>query len=130
MNPATELQKSTYADLVAADIPGVMTKVFHRVPANTALPYVEIGHDQVMGDDTAGVFFDCYVEVSVFAKTMPEMKAIADRVHTALDRAPTLEGFTCHEWHFTGLRSVTQKYGSDIIEQGVVEFEYSIQRLP
>ena len=130
MSLAVELQRSTYADLTAAAIPGLGDRVFSRVPAQTALPYAEIGHDTILGNDDAGDFYDCTVEVSVFAATMAEMKTLAAHVEATLSRPPVLDSYSCHEWHFEGLRSVTQKYGSDLIEQGILEFQYMVQRRP
>ncbi len=127
--PSTEVQKAVYARLIAANIPGVGSKVFHRVPASTPLPYLEIGRDLISGNDDAGDFYDCEVEIEVFATTIPEAKAIAERIHAALNSPLVLNGFSCHEHHFVGLRPSRSIQGSDIVETIVVEFEYMIQKI-
>jgi len=125
--PSLEIQKWVYARLVAAAIPGVLAKVYPRVPAGAALPYLEIGNDQIIGDDEAGNFFECHVEVSAFAATTTEAKTIAGLVYAALNVAPTLTGFTCHEWHYTSTLYRSEIDGSDEFEQAIIEFEYHVQ---
>lgn len=104
--------------------------VYTRIPPKTPLPYVEIGQNQIIGEDDAGSFFRAYVEVSVYAATTAEMKAIAGQVFSALNVNLTLDGFTCHEFHYDGLNPHREMQGSDVIEQGIMTFEYLVQTLP
>lgn len=127
--PSYALQKAVYDALIAASIPEVGAKVFHTIPSQTALPYIETGHNQIIGEDDAGSFFRAFVEVVVFAKSAPKRDLIVSAVHTALDRILTLDGFSMHEHHYDGSTPITEVVGSDIIEQSTVRFEYLIQTL-
>lgn len=106
-------------------IPGV--KSYARVPPKTALPYIERGQDQVIGEDDAGSFFRAYVEVSVFAATTAEMKTIVGKVYAELFKNLTLDGFACHEFHYDGMVPRQIKTDGEQIEQGIMTFEYLIQ---
>lgn len=109
-------------------IPGV--KSYSRVPSKTALPYIERGQDQVIGEDDAGNFFRAYVEVSVFAATTADMKKLVGEVHTALNKNLTLKDFTCHEFHYDGMTPRSIKTDGEQIEQGIMSFEYLVQAQP
>lgn len=124
--PSYAIAKAVDAALAA--ITGLT--VYTRIPPKTPLPYVEIGNDQIIGEDDAGAFFRAYVEVSVYAATTGEMKAIAGKVFEALNRNLTLDGFTCHEFHYDGMVPRREIQGQDVIEQGVMTFEYLVQTLP
>lgn len=124
--PSLAIAKAINAALTA--VSGL--KVYTRIPPKTPLPYCEIGNDQIIGEDDAGSFFRAYVEVSVYAATTAEMKTIAGEVFTALNRNLTLDGFTCHEFHYDGLVPRKEIQGSDVVEQGVMTFEYLVQTLP
>lgn len=128
--PSFALQKAVYLALISPSISGVGTKVFHRIPAGTALPYLEIGHDTIIGDDEAGDFFDVTVEVQAFARSMADLKPIVAAIYAALFRNLTLEGFTSHEFHHVSTRYATQQSGSDLIEVAIIEFDYSLQTSP
>lgn len=122
-DPSYAIQKAVNAALTA--IPGL--KVYTRVPAGAKLPYVEIGGDQILGDDDAGSFFTAYVEVRSYAKTTGEVKTIAGKVYAALNGNLDLDGFTCHEFHFESTTYRTEVNGSDEVEQAITTFEYGVQ---
>lgn len=125
-DPSYAIQKAVFA--VTSSIPGV--KVYTRVPAGATLPYVEIGGDQILGDDDAGDFFTAFVEVRSYAKTTTDVKTLAGKVYAALNGNLTLDGFTCHEFHFESTIYRTEVTGADVVEQAITSFEYGVQRLP
>lgn len=124
--PSYAIAKAVDAALAA--VSGL--KVYTRIPPKTPLPYVEIGHDLIIGEDDAGSFFRAYVEVSVYAATTGEMKTMAGKVFEVLNRNLTLDGFACHEFHYDGLIPRREIQATDVIEQGVMTFEYLVQALP
>lgn len=125
--PSFALQKAVYEALIAANISGVTSKVYHRVPPTAALPYIEIGHDTIVGDDDAGDYFDCYVEVQAFAGSMAILKPIVAAIYQALFLDLDLEGFTTHEFHHEGTRYQTEQASNEQIENAIIEFHYKVQ---
>lgn len=125
--PSYAIQKAVFDALIAANISGIGAKVYSRVPATAALPYLEIGNDQIIGDDGSGDYFDCYVEVQAFAKSKAELKHIVAAIYAALFTGLTLVGFTAHEFHHNSTRHLTEESGSDLIENAIMEFEYKVQ---
>lgn len=124
--PSYAIAKAVKAAMDA--IPGV--KAYPRVPEGAKLPYLEIGQDQIVGEDDAGAFFRAYVEVSVFAATTAEMKTLVGKVYAALYRDLTLDGFGCHEHHYDGMIPRSINTDNEKIEQGVMTFEYLVQAQP
>lgn len=102
-DPSYELQKAVYQALNAA-LTGV--GIHDRVPPSASLPYVEFGHDQIIGDEAGGGdFCDAHVEVRVFAKTMAEAKTIGRQIVQALDTLIALDApVTCHECEWESSR--------------------------
>ena len=122
-DPSYALQKSVYDALVASGV--ASSRVFHRVPQGTPLPYIHIGHDQIITDYIAGADFnDCTVTIHAFAKAAPELKLIVGLIRNALDRQITLVGFGVHEWGLERVEYMTDPDG--LTEHAVLEFRYYI----
>ena len=120
VDPSIPLQKSVYAALIAS---GVATgKIYHTVPAQTALPYCVIGDDIIEAEYDAGKHSRCTVIVDVFAATLPQAKQLAATVRTALDVDLEIEGFNIAEAYFVQTRYVKEPNG--MTAHAVLMFEY------
>lgn len=120
VDPAIPLQKSVYAALVASGV--ASGKVFHTVPAQTALPYCVIGDDIIEAEYDSGKHSRCTVVVDVFAATLPQAKQLAAIVRTALDVDLTIEDFNISEAYFVSTRYVKEPNG--MTSHAVLMFEY------
>jgi hypothetical protein len=126
--PSKPLAKAVRAAIIAANaIPA--TKVMTRIPAGTSLPYVEVGHDQIVGEDDAGAFFRAYVEVQAFAATTDAVKTLVSAIYDALYVDLEMEGFSCHEHHYDGTLFNPVPSADDKVERAVMSFEYLIQKV-
>lgn len=136
LDPSYALQQAVYATLSQSNgltsLIGTvrvgsenLPKIFHRVPADTPLPFVNIGQDTVYGRDESGDFSECEITVHVFAATMPQAKQITAKVTEALKTLSSLDGFTIHETHLGTVRHMTDPDG--MTAHSVVEFEYLVQ---
>lgn len=134
MSPEFQLQKAVYGALTTPPITGLGSKVYARVPRSAQLPYAEIGHDLIMGDDEFGLgdtaeFFDATVEVQVFADQLSTLKAITAQVHAALNRTiPMTDG-----WRVTSFRHErtifdAEEQNGEQVERAIIQFEYTVQR--
>lgn len=124
-DPSFNLQKAVFDALSSAALG--TTNIFHTVPANTSLPWVVIGDDQVLSDYEAGDFFECFVTVHVFGKK-PSFKNIAMKVRLALDALLTVEDFDIHEAWFEGVNYLTEKDGQT--GHAILTFRYLAQAQP
>lgn len=127
-DPSYALQKAVFDALIASNAVG--SKVYHRVPAGTALPYIFIGQDQIIPDeDSAGEFSDCYATIHVFAETMPALKLIVGAVRNALARDLPLIGFNVQLGRLDNVTYRTDTDGEEQIEHAIMTFAYTAQAL-
>jgi hypothetical protein len=118
LDPAYPLQQSVYNALkTLAD-----GRVYHRVPKEATIPYLQIGDDFIVSDYDAADMSDCTVIVNIVAATKPLAKQLAGQVRTALDKLLPVEGFTTVEGWFEEARYRSENDNKS--ELVVMDFHY------
>lgn len=126
--PALHLQKAVRDALVNL-LPGV--KVYDAVPENAPMPFIHVGDDHILGDDQFGQWFDCTVNIHIFArdKNSPgkvRLKQITDAVYAALNVQLAVAGFDCSTSRpFSDVTFITES--DEVTEHAIMTFEYLLQ---
>ena len=130
-DPALALQKAVRDALRnSAPLTALIgTRVYDRVPQGTAFPFVQIGEDFLLGDDTYGDFTEATVTVHVYSRAVGkvEAKTIAGVIRDVLAVQLRVAGFQTVEWRFLSTRSIPDRDG--LTEHLVMEFEYYLGEL-
>jgi hypothetical protein len=106
-------------------------RLYTVVPANAILPYIVIGDDQLIGDDT-----DCadgaeaFVTVNVWTKPNPPQgqtcRTICDLIRDILNAPLDVDGHEVVDWQFEGMNFITDP---DQSSHGIARFRYLITEL-
>lgn len=121
IDPAQNLQKAIHLALKSADI--ASGKIYHKVPPNTALPYLYIGDDLIEADYDGGPFSRCTVIVDVFAENALVAKALAGAVRATIETIElAIDGFITAEAYFAYSRFIKEPDG--LTAHAVVAVEY------
>ena len=123
------LQKAIYERLTQ-EITDVQT--FDYVEQGQATPYIEIGEDVTIPDDTKDIPGEI-IQVTIHAfsneKGKKEVKGIIGRIETALTKSDlnlTADGFTLLETVSDEKQTLTDE--EDEIEHGVIKVSFKIQK--
>jgi hypothetical protein len=105
--------------------------LFTVVPTNQSPPYIVIGDDQLLGDDT-----DCadgaeaFVTVNVWTKPNPPQgqscRTICDLIRDILNAPLDVDGHEVVDWQVESLNFITDTDGST---HGICRFRYLISEL-
>ncbi len=132
LEPSLSIQDAVYSALAAVNAAG--GRIFLRIPPKTPLPYIEFGQDHVLGaQDEGGDMFEVNVEVTAFAATMDEAKALANVIFGALYRPIEIVGFKAFEYHYEGTRIFKEFDNTGArgtVEQATCSFRYLVERQP
>lgn len=102
LSPAEPLQKAVYKALsehegVKAAFGTAPPRIYDEVPTAPAFPYIYIGDDQIIADNSCEAEFECFVNVHVYSRKpgrgKMEAKEIGARVTDALGGELTVAGF-------------------------------------
>jgi len=130
--PSLAIQYAVETALINADV--AAGRVYLRVPARTPLPYVEFGQDHVIGaHDEGGDMFEADIEVTAYAATMDDLKAVVGDIFTALFRPIPTEGFNVFEFRYDGTYyrpALDNTSSTGTAEEGTISFSYMLERKP
>lgn len=122
-----ELQQAIYAALVAGSIAG--GRIYDRVPASAAFPYVTIGDEQVIDDGSAcmdewEVISDVHVWSRPAIGSKLEAKALIAQIVPLLATTLTVAGFRTVVGDLQSSRIFRDPDG--LTEHGALSFRYMI----
>lgn len=116
---------------LAAAMGQVEAEVFTVVPTNAPLPYIVIGDDQLLGDDTeCADGAECFCTTHVFTKPNPPegqtCRAITDLVRDILNAPLDVDGHEVVVWEVESVQFLTDPGGTT---HGIVRHRYLISEL-
>lgn len=128
-DPALPLQAALLASLKSSGGVGTDDRVYDSIPKNADFPYVVVGDDQVIGDDTDcgdGSEVICRIHGWSRAVGYPEVKAIAANIRQrVMSTNFALTGFTVDVVEF--LQTQFLKDPDGLTRHSVTEFRFLIQ---
>lgn len=129
-DPSDALQAALVTALKAAQI--AAGRIYDTVPTNPVFPYVQIGDDQVIGDDVECAEISAITtRIHVWSRAIgfPECKEICGAVRSALRATPlVLAGFTVAETRFEQTQYLRDPDG--LTRHGVIEFTVTVTHDP
>lgn len=128
-DPSLALQSALVTTLKASGGVGTAARVYDTVPEGAVFPYVQIGDDQIIGDDVdCAELSEVFTRIHVWSRAVgfPETKTIAGAIRARLRAVPlTLTGFTVTEVEFVQIQYLRDPDG--LTRHAVIEIRFLIQ---
>jgi hypothetical protein len=111
------IEAALRASAALATATGNPLRIYDVVPANALLPYVVIGDDNIVGDDTVcAPASEIFATVHAWSKSEPpssrQARQMGAAIRAALTAQLTLTGFEVIDWEFQGALYNTDPDGS------------------
>lgn len=128
-DPGLALQGALVTALKATGGVGTGARVYDDVPASPTFPYVQIGDDQVLGDDVeCAELSEVFTRIHVWSRAVGfvETKTIAGAVRARIRATNfSLSGFTVKEVEFVQIQYLRDPDGQT--RHAVIEIHFLIQ---